>query len=140
MSAPTDAPAAFTMSRLVRALLPAGLAERLLAMGQGQRPTDAMGQLYQQQVDQQLQQQRQQAELFTAVRPEQQPALLALFRQQGQELMQQQQYQTQRLEQPLQRQQERHVGSSSSSSSSGGRHLEPVEPWALRRGSLRALV
>ena len=79
------------------------LAGRLLAMGQRQRPTDAMVQLFQQQMDQQLQQQRQQAELFT-LRPEQQPALQPFLYQQREELMQQQQYQTQQLQQLLQRQ------------------------------------
>ena len=90
-----------TLRRVVQALLPAGLAERLLAMGQGQRPADALLQLYRQHDHQQLQQQRQQAELITAVRPEQQPALLPFLYQQRQELMQQHQCQAQQLQQLL---------------------------------------
>ena len=75
-------------------------AKRLFAVWQGREHTKVLLQLFKQQGDQQLLQQRQQAELYM-LHPEQHLALLELFQQNKHELKEQYQFQTNRLMQHL---------------------------------------
>ena len=71
-----------------------------VAVWQGREHTKVLLQLFKQQGDQQLLQQRQQAELYM-LHPEQHLALLELFQQNKHELKEQYQFQTNRLMQHL---------------------------------------